>query len=115
MAILSLHKRGICLRCLDPTSIYLKDKDSFKFGIFVPKILKIQGSQILAEDEQTMGCLGDVRFRAPEVVKNKPYSFKADCWTFGVLLFFFLTKKLPFDAQAKPLKNKNSLTEEEIA
>lgn len=62
-----------------------------------------------------MGCLGDLRYRAPEVVMNKPYSFKADCWTFGIVLFFLMTKRHPFDAEgAESPVPYDELEEEEI-
>ena len=45
----------------------------------------------------TTGAHGDIRFRAPEIIDGKQYSFKADVWAFGILLFFLLTGKFPFD------------------
>ena len=43
--------------------------------------------------------MGDLRFRAPEVIQGKPYSFKADTWSVGVILFYTLTLKFPIEAR----------------
>ena len=40
---------------------------------------------------------GDVKYRAPEVIKGQPYGFTADSWSFGVVLYYILTRHLPFD------------------
>jgi len=62
-----------------------------------PLISHMDQAVILSEDEKTSGRVGDVRYAAPEVVSLRPYSFKADIWALGVLLFFMVTKSLPFD------------------
>ena len=33
---------------------------------------------------------------APEIITGKGYSFTADLWSFGVLLYEFIVGKLPF-------------------
>ena len=43
------------------------------------------------------GQFGDIRFRAPEVLRGSHYDFKADSWSFGVLIFELLAGRLPFD------------------
>lgn len=109
------HKRGVIIKNLDTKGILMRDKESYnlnKFGCMCPKIICIDGCQILAEDQKTIGCMGDVRYRAPEVVGNKPYSFKADSWTFGIIIYFLIAKRHPFDVieRFEPL-NFNDLDE----
>ena len=41
-------------------------------------------------DEYTHGIYGDIRYRAPEVIRGQYYGFKADSWSFGVILFLFI-------------------------
>jgi len=63
----------------------------------VPKIYKFDKAIVMGYDDTTYGIYGDMRFRAPEVIMGRPYSFKADSWSFGVILFYLLTNEYPFD------------------
>jgi serine/threonine protein kinase len=47
-------------------------------------------------DGNTSEISGDVRYMAPEVLQGKRQSFPADVWSFGVLIYFLVTGKLPF-------------------
>ena len=38
---------------------------------------------------------------APEVLQSKPYDFKADIWSLGVMFFELLTGNYPFQGQTK--------------
>ena len=51
----------------------------------------------LGIDESTIGLFGNSHFRAPEVILGRQYNNKADVWSFGVIMFFILTGKMPFD------------------
>ena len=62
-----------------------------------PRISKLNKAQVIGTYKFAHGVVGDLRYRAPEVIQGKAYSFKADCWSFGVILYFLLTKKHPFD------------------
>ncbi|XP_073036625.1 serine/threonine-protein kinase STY17-like [Primulina eburnea] len=46
---------------------------------------------------------GTYRWMAPEVIEHKPYSHKADVFSFGVVLWELLTGKLPY-ANMTPLQ-----------
>lgn len=37
------------------------------------------------------GIQGTMAYMAPEVIMNKKYGKKADCWSLGVILFELLT------------------------
>mmetsp|Transcript_43 Transcript_43/g.7 ORF Transcript_43/g.7 Transcript_43/m.7 type:complete len:84 (+) Transcript_43:459-710(+) len=41
--------------------------------------------------------VGTPYYLSPEIVENKPYSFKSDVWSLGVLLYEICALKPPFD------------------
>lgn len=42
--------------------------------------------------------VGTPYYISPEIVENKPYSFKTDIWSLGVILYEMCTLKPPFNA-----------------
>jgi serine/threonine protein kinase len=38
---------------------------------------------------------------APEIMNRRPYTYKADIWSIGVLLFLMITGSYPFFAKQK--------------
>ena len=54
-------------------------------------------SIITGYNHLSKGIFGDIRFRAPEVLQNKHYDFRADSWSFGIIIFLMLTGRFPFD------------------
>ena len=52
---------------------------------------------LIGYDDLVTDCLGDVRFRAPEVIQGKPYAFMADMWSIGVIMYQMLAGSLPYD------------------
>jgi NIMA (never in mitosis gene a)-related kinase len=44
--------------------------------------------------------VGTPYYLAPEIIQNQPYSFKADIWSLGVLLFEMSALHPPFNAQS---------------
>jgi len=44
---------------------------------------------------------GTPYFFAPELVKDSGYSRAVDCWSLGVILYFVLSAKLPFNSKSK--------------
>ena len=67
----------------------------------IPRICRLDKAEIMGYDQQTREMYGDVKYRAPEVIKGQPYGFTADSWSFGVVLFYILTSQLPFDGVEK--------------
>ena len=51
----------------------------------------------MGHDGRTHGVFGDVRYRSPEMLKGSSYNNKADSWAFGIILFYMLTGKHPYD------------------
>ena len=44
---------------------------------------------------------------APEIMNRRPYTYKADIWSIGVIIFLMLTGVYPFFARSKPQLQEN--------
>ena len=66
----------------------------FDFGIsrFLPAPMQDGGD---LEDSFAMSKVGTKMFMAPEIAEKKPYGLKADCYSFGVLLWQLLAMANP--------------------
>ena len=93
-----LHSNGIMLRNLDAQGILMSQTDiEYNLQDAIPKIGRLGCSIITGYNHLSKGIFGDIRFRAPEVLQNKHYDFRADSWSFGVIIFLMLTGRFPFD------------------
>ncbi|KAA8494673.1 Serine/threonine-protein kinase H1 [Porphyridium purpureum] len=92
-----LHEAGITHRDIKPKNIVMSSLNSVKitdFGSARALENELVGAS-LALRKSTAGSGG---FVAPEIIQNKTYGRKVDLWSAGVLLYYMLTHKLPFDA-----------------
>ena len=53
--------------------------------------------------EKVSTIVGTPYYLSPEIVNNKPYSFKSDIWSLGILLYEISALKMPFDAGSLPM------------
>ena len=88
-----MHYRKIIHRDLKPENIFIDDKLDLKIGDlgYAVKLNSI--------DEKRKSLLGTIFYSAPEVIDRKNYdgySFKADIWSLGVIMYNLLTGRLPF-------------------
>jgi NIMA (never in mitosis gene a)-related kinase 1/4/5 len=44
--------------------------------------------------------VGTPYYLSPEIIESKPYSFKTDIWSLGVILYELCTLKPPFNAES---------------
>lgn len=92
-ALAYLHALGILHRDIKPSNIYLSQHDgTVKIGDFgVSKLL-----QPAAPFATTF--VGTPFYLCPELCMGDPYSFGADVWALGVLLYELYCLRLPFTA-----------------
>ncbi len=92
------HKNNIIHRDLKPDNIMLIHK--LGDPLFV-KILDFGLAKMMEAEQQltAMGVvLGTPEFMSPEAAESKGIDGRSDIYSFGVLLFFMLTGRLPFSA-----------------
>jgi len=46
--------------------------------------------------------VGTPYYLSPEIIENKPYSFKSDIWSIGVILYELCSLKPPFNGNSIP-------------
>lgn len=44
---------------------------------------------------------GTTSYLAPEVLQRRGFTFKADVWAIGVMMYMLLTGRMPFDGEDK--------------
>ncbi len=92
------HRRGISHRDLKPENILMNEEGVIKisdFGLSALNRKFHEGPNLM---HTTCGTLNYI---APEIVKNTGYDGQlADIWACGVILFFCLTAKRPFDDES---------------
>ena len=96
-ALKHIHDKKIIDRDLKSQNIFLTKKGLVKLGDFgVAKNL-----QNIWKKASTL--IGTPYYLSPEIVMSKPYSFKSDIWSLGVLLYEMTSLKMPFDAVSFPM------------
>lgn len=96
LAIKHIHDKKILHRDLKSQNIFLTENGLVKLGDFgIAKCLNFTL-------EKASTIVGTPYYLSPEIVQNKPYSFKSDVWSLGVLLFEMANLRMPFDAKSLP-------------
>jgi cGMP-dependent protein kinase len=85
-----LHSNLIIYRDLKPENMIV-DQDGYL------KLIDMGTAKLLSHSNQrTSTVIGTPHYMAPEIIQGKGYSFAADLWSLGVILFEFLFLSLPF-------------------
>ena len=58
-------------------------------------------SKVFGVNEKANECLGTLVYSAPEVLVSNDYDFPVDIWSFGIILFYIFSERLPFDDKGK--------------
>lgn len=98
MAIKHIHDRKIVHRDIKSQNIFLDSSGFIKLGDFgIAKCLNY------TLDKLQTTLIGTPYYLSPEIIHNKPYSYKSDIWSLGVLLYEICALKMPFEANSIPL------------
>ena len=91
LAMKHCHDRKILHRDLKSGNIFLTSNGIVKLGDF--GIAKVLSNTV----EKAVTIVGTPYYLSPEIINNKPYSFKSDLWSLGVLLYEMCALKPPFN------------------
>ena len=104
--ILFLHNRGIILRNLDLDNILIQKDNKNRINV---KIIDYGFSRILGKLDclsESLNSLYSVKYSSPQITNKLPYNFKADIWSIGILFYYILYNKYPFENNGKINKLK---------
>jgi serine/threonine protein kinase len=94
-ALKHCHSKKIIHRDLKPENIMIaRDQNNVKlidFGF---------SKHLVTPFDLASTYCGTLTYMAPEIIKNEQYSFPADVWSVGVILFELLTLQYPFDSSS---------------
>lgn len=101
-----LHSNGIAHFDLNSSNILIDDNGAVKIanlgvtGMIFPKNYNKNEADIFSSKQecyQLIGNLGKPNYMAPEVLKKKKISPKADVYSYGIILWEMATKQIPFN------------------
>jgi NIMA (never in mitosis gene a)-related kinase len=85
-----IHDRKILHRDLKSQNIFLTNNNIVKLGDFgIARVLS-------KTSELASTIVGTPYYLSPEIIENKPYNFKSDIWSLGILLYEIMARKQPF-------------------
>ena len=107
-AVKYLNKVGIVHRDLKPENIMLKiDKKQEVNQAVEVKIIDFGFAMYVKEVSASVQCCGTINYVGPEIFLGRPYTFKSDVFSLGVILFFMIKGELPFAHPIKDMVVKN--------
>ncbi len=86
-----LHRQKILHRDIKPENIMLRE-DGYLVLVDMGTAIELK----LENRFRTTTIIGTPHYMAPEIILGKGYSFSADYWSLGVLIYEFLCGKLPY-------------------
>merc|ERR1719453_515596 len=93
-ALMHVHDRKVLHRDLKTQNIFLMKTGQVKLGDFgIARVLD-------ATKDYAKTMVGTPYYLSPEIIEDRPYNYKSDVWSLGVVLYESVTLKHPFDADS---------------
>lgn len=91
LALKHMHDRKVLHRDIKCQNVFLTKNSIIKMGDF--GIARVLNSTM----EVARSMVGTPYYLSPEIIEGRPYSFKSDIWSLGVMFYELCALKPPFD------------------
>lgn len=90
LGLRDIHKAKVMHKDIKSLNVFIKEGNRPMIGDF--------GVSAFDDPNNVKGqMVGSAHYMAPEVCKAKPFEFKSDIWSLGIILYELCTFKKPFD------------------
>ena len=108
-SLMFLHSNGIVHRDIKIENVLIKKINNNQYQ---SKIIDFGISRVLSKNESLQAKYGTFENLPPEIIKNEEYTHNIDIWNLGIIGFFMLYKKHPFNSIKKKELEKKIINEE---
>ncbi|CAG9333515.1 unnamed protein product [Blepharisma stoltei] len=101
LAVEHLHNQGVIYRDLKPENVMLDASGHIKLVDF--------GLSKIIDDDRAQTACGSAEYMAPEIIRRQLYTYSADWWSFGVLVYELFHGHTPFRGESNKEVYQNIL------